>query len=253
MTVTRTMDGRFLTEVANHPDVRPWLGGEGPLDLTAVISNPENYALVTDGGGWVIHKLEPGVYELHSLFLPGGRGKPFFAAAREMFRFMFTRTEATEILTKCPDDNPGARMAASLVGFKERFRREDAWAPGVGVSYQAFTIDQWATRDPEALVAGRAFHDALQAAKTAAGVTLPPHPDDEAHDRAAGSAWLIVNAGQTLKGVGLYNRWGCFAGYARIEAVGHQTVDIGEAIVEIRDGTTHVLLVRPLSDGPALA
>ncbi len=188
------------------------------------------------------------------MFLKEGRGRPFYAAAREMFRFMFTKTECLELLTRCPDDNPGARMAAAQVGFKERFRREDAWAPGVGVSYQAFTIDQWFTRDPEALKAGKAFHDALQAAKDAAGVNVPQHPDDEAHDRAAGAAWLIVNAGQTMKGVGFYNRFATVAGYQPITAVGHQTVDIAEAVVEIRDGATHVLTLRaPLSDGSALA
>ena len=30
----RTMDAERLNEIANNADVRPWLGGEGRIDLT---------------------------------------------------------------------------------------------------------------------------------------------------------------------------------------------------------------------------
>ena len=54
----------------------------------------------------------------------------------------------------------------------------------------------------------------------------------------------MVNAGQTLKGAAWYSRWAILAGYVTIAAVGHGVVDIGEAIVQVMDGETEVLLLR---------
>lgn len=242
--IRRTFDATLLNEIANHPEVRPHIGGAGVIDLTTIVGDPQNVAVMGEHGGWIYHGLQPGVYELHTLFLPEGRGRSFFAGAREVLRYMFVRTDALEILTKCPDTNAGARMAAGMMGFKERFRREDAWAPGVGISYQALTIDGWAMRDPEALRAGQAFHNSLEAAKAASGSTIAPHPDDAAHDRAVGTAWLMAQAGNVGKGVAWYNRWAVFAGYAQIHALALNVVDIGDAIVELKDGQTDVLLCR---------
>jgi len=247
--IYRTMNAAFLNEVANHDDVRPFLGGGAePLDLGPLLSNPAVVALEVMGdGGWLLQPSLPGVYELHTLFMPHARGKSYFAAAREAMRWMFTNTDCLEIITKCPDDNPGARMAASVMGFRERFRREACWppeAPAVGVSYRVFSIDDWFTRDKVALLEGRKFHAALEAAKIEAGSALVVHPEDEAHDRAVGAAALMVKAGQLAKAVGFYSRWATFAGYATIEAVGHNLIDVRDAIVEVSGGEMRVLLVR---------
>jgi hypothetical protein len=158
-----------------------------------------------------------------------------------MLRWMFTRTDAVEILTKCPDDNPGARMAASWLGFRERFHRTDAWKPGVGISFQALTIDDWYVRDPEAQGVGHAFHEALEAAK---GAHIHQHPEDAAHDQAVGAALMMAYAGQIGKGVAFYNRWARFAGYAEIEQVGERIIDIRDALVEIGNDAVNVLIVR---------
>lgn len=240
----RTMDATFLNEVANHPVVRPWLGGEGPLDLTAAVENPANYALVTEHGGYLFHPLLPGVYEVHTMFLPSGHGSHQRRAAAEAFRYLFAITDCLEIVTKCPDDNAPARLASSALGFRERFRRADAWAPGVGVSYRVFSVDDWFVRSGACLLAGRDFHDTLESAKAAAGSPLDAHPQDEAHDRAVGAAALMIMGGQTTKGVAFYNRWAVFSGYQPIEVVAQDVVDVVDAVVEARDGRMHVLLVR---------
>lgn len=244
--IRRTMDPAFLNDVANHPEVRPWLGAPDVpvLDLAVLIGNPANIAIEGEHGGWVLTAMGGGVYEIHSLFRPEGRGKPFFAGAREMLRYVFTRTDATEILTKCPDDNGGARMAAAMVGFRERFSRADAWAPGVGISYQAFTIDDWFVRDAEALRLGQDFHNMLEREKVLTGSERDLHPDDPTHDRAAGAALLMIGAGDTGKGVSFYNRWAVFAGYQTIVALGAGLVDIRDAIVEVQGKEVRVLLCR---------
>ncbi len=237
MTVTRTMDAAFLNRVANHPDVRPYIGGEGPVDLAPILADAANYALVTEGGGWLLQPLMPGAYELHTLIVPKGRGRPFFAAAREALRWMFTRTDALEILTRCPDNNPGARMAATLMGFRERFHRDNAWAPGVGVSYQAFTLDDWMARDRSIEKSGHEFSSSL-------GINR----EDEAHDRAMGAAILMMMAAQTAKAVAVFNRIAAFAGYVPMAAYGPATIGTGDAVLEIVDGAISVLMVR--SDEP---
>lgn len=233
MTIRRTMDAAYLNSIANHPDVRPYIGGAGQADLGPILASAANYALVTEGGGWLLQPLMAGTYELHTLVAPEGRGKPFFAAAREGLRWMFTRTDALEILTRCPDDNPGARMAATIMGFRERFHRDNAWAPGVGVSYQAFTLDDWMARDRTIEKVGREFSEVL-------GL----NHEDQTYDRMMGAAILMVKAAQTAKAVAVFNRIAVFAGYVPMQAYGPATIGTGDAVLEIVDGAISVLMVR---------
>lgn len=241
--IHRSTDAAFFNAVANHESVRPFLGGEpGPLDLAPVVENPAVIALRAKHGGWIYSPLISGAYELHTLCLPEGRGRQQIAGAKEGFRWMFVETDCLEILTKCPDDNGPARWASSYCGFRERFHRPEAWGPGVGVSYRAFTVDDWMARDAECLVQGQAFHARLEAAK--AGSDSPAHPDDPAHDRAVGAALLMARAGHTHKGVGIYNRWAAFAGYAQIEALSPSVIDIRDALIELRPGGALGVMVR---------
>lgn len=242
--IHRTMDATALNEVANHPEVRPWLGGDGPVDLQSTLDNAANFGIMGEHGGWLLHPILPGVYEIHSMFAPEGRGKAFFAGAREMLRYMFVSTDALEIVTKCPDNNPAARMASAQVGFRERFRREEAWAPGVGVSYQVFSVDDWIARDTACLAEGRAFHAMLEEAKARVDPLLFQHHEDDAHDRAVGASFLMAKAGNMAKGVALYNRWASFAGYATIETISPTLLDVRDAIIEVRDGKMGVLKCR---------
>lgn len=249
-TFHRTMDAGFLNTVVNDPTVRPWLGGEGELDLTAVIANPANYAFVTAGGGWLLVKHEAGVYELHSQFVKEARGRHVFEVGREAIRRFFAETDALEIVTKVPVKNRPASVGACLMGFAERFRRSNAWqCPDGGmcdVSYQALTIDAWVATDAELPAQGDRFHSALEATKARCGSPLPTHPDDEAHDRAAGAAALMMMGGNPRKAVWFYNRWARLAGYATIELVSESppVLDVRDAIVGVRNGDLEVLLCR---------
>mgnify|MGYP007024660784 CR=1 FL=1 len=59
-----------------------------------------------------------------------------------------------------------------------------------------------------------------------------------------GRALFVKSWWQPAKAVGFYNRWATFAGYATIEAVGHNLIDVRDAIVEVSGGEMRVLLVR---------
>lgn len=242
--IRRTMDAVFLNDLANDPCVRPWLGGEGELDLAPMITDLRNVAIRTDHGAWVFHNLGAGTYEVHTMFRPAGRGKALLAAAKDALTYLFSTTDAVDIVTKCPDDNEPARLASAQIGFKERFRRDNAWSDGVGISYRGLSIVDWAFGSSDCLTAGRDFHDKIAAAKVAAGTEDTIHAADEAHDRMAGAASLLVLAGNTEKGVSFYNHWAIFAGYAAVEAISRTIIDIRDAVVEVRAGKMEVVLCR---------
>jgi hypothetical protein len=245
--ITRTYDASALNLIANHPDVRPYLGhpeSPEPLDLTPLVANPANITLEADGGGWLLQALLPGVYELHTLFLAEARGKSYFRQAKEALRYVFTATDALEILTKCPDDNPGAHMAASLVGFREREHREAVWNVGTaaecGVSFQALTIDDWLRRDPVIIQVTEDFWKSLCAAYPEPYLS-PPLPD-LAHARLMGAALMMIRAGQASKAVGIFNRTAIFLGLRGIVALRDDVFDIGGALVLVKPEGFGVLL-----------
>lgn len=244
----RTLDATFLNTVANHPEVRPHIGGFGALDLTQIIANPANIALQCDHGGWVLVRHEAGTFELHTLFLKSGRGKGYFGRAAEAMDYLFAASDAREIVTRVPALNRGAAFAADRCGFVERFTRKDAWTGAVGetcdVSYRALDIDRWAATSSAALREGEWFHAEIETAKVAFKSSLQDHPEDMAHDRAAGAAVMMIRAGNVRKGVWFYNRWARLAGYAPITLLGEfpVVIDVGVGvIVEVRHATMEVL------------
>jgi len=232
--------------VANHPEVRPHIGGAEPLEFGPLVSAPGIVPLATRRGGFVFVRLTPGRYELHTMFLPQGRGRHVLNAFRAASFHMFVRTDCTEIVTKAADSNRPAQLMAKLAGFRLLFRREGAWEDGSGLAHYALSMDEWLGREPRLKDEGEAFHDLLERTKIAAGSTLPVHPDDEVHDRAAGAAALIAKAGQAEKAVWFYNRWALFAGYQTIEIVSEQppVIDVRDAVVRAHPDHLEVLECR---------
>jgi hypothetical protein len=244
--LSRTRDAGFLNEVANDDAVRPWLGGEGALDLTGTVGNDANVALINRHGGFVFICHDATRYELHTLFRPEGRGAGVLPAAEEAFRWLFVNTDCAEIMTKVPAGNRAADLMARRAGFTPIFTREAAWADGSAVTYFAMTFDAWRARDGALAAAGHDFHTLIETAKAAAGSALPTHPDDEVHDRAAGAAVLMALAGNAEKAVWLYNRWARFAGYQTIDLVSALPVviDVRDALVTVQGEKLEVLQCR---------
>lgn len=246
----RSFDVQAFNNIANHAEVRPWLGGRGPLDFSAIVGDPSNVCLLGDGIGFMAHKLSDGLYEVHTLALPHARGANAFECGREGMRYMFAATDCVELVTKCPDGNRGAMALACAAGFREVFRREAAFDDGSleakGISYRKANLDDWRMGDPALELTGTWFHDKLEAAKVAAGSNLDIHPDDAAHNCAVGASVLMVMAGNPRKAVWAYNRWAIFAGYAPITLISEAPVivDVVDAIVAPRGDDMEVLLCR---------
>jgi hypothetical protein len=249
--VRRTLDPTFLNTVANHPEVRPWIGGVGPIDLTSTLADSANFALQTDDGGWVFVRHEPAIYELHTLFLRRGRGRACVTAWREASRYMFCATDCREIVTKVPVNNLGAAFAAQKCGFAERFSRDGAFVDPQGalheVSYQALTLDAWVARAGELDNGGHWFHAGMEKALKEASSALPAHPDDPSHERAVGAAIAMIRARNHRKAVWFYNRWARLAGYPLIALVTETplVIDVGSGVVVEASGEEmEVILCR---------
>lgn len=244
MILKRTMDAAFLNSVANHPDVRPWLGGAGQIDLGRVIANPANVALAGRHGGFLGMKVQDGIYECHSLFLPEGRGAFAREAAAAGLRYLFAVTDCMEVVTKCPANNAATLGLARTMGFVAMFERQKAWLTGdeskVDVAYMALSYWKWLARDEQVLARGKWFHTRLEQLTGEMGVTIPVHAEDAAHERAVGACVLMLEAGNPAKAVEAYNRWARVAGqYSEI-----RLISLNPVIIE----TDGVLLALKGSD-----
>lgn len=242
LSVCREFSAERLNIVVNHPEVRPWVAmpGQGALDLSPVVADLNNVLLMAEGGGFIFQNFGDGIYEVHSQFQPEHRGEEVITAARDAERYMFTRTDCVEIRSKVPAGNLGAAAFARKMRYELQFERANAWpteAGPVSVKYYARTLNQWVNQADELKSMGHWFHERLEAAKIAAGSTMPIHDDDDAHDRYVGCTVEMMQAGQIGKALGFYGRWAPFAGYGPIALIATNPVviDIGDAILALRD------------------
>lgn len=238
----RSLDPAPFNLLANDQCVRPWIGGTDPLDLSPVISNPENYCFLTEcgQGAYIVRQLHLGLFECHSLATPPARGKPMLRLMRDGFRYLFTATPAIELVTTCPDGNPAAARWADLAGFREVYRREGSFNMGgtmVGASYRSLAYADWVLKDPRNRIEGEAFHEMLEAHRP------HTHPPDPVHDAYVGATVEGCRQGNIAKAAMWYNRFAGHAGYMQSEvlSVTPPVCNIGDAIVHLVDGQPQVL------------
>lgn len=251
--VKRSLDAAAFNRIASDPEVRPWLGFTDPaadVDLSAMVGNPDNFCFLTEAedGGYILVKLQPGLYCAHTLSLKSARGRPMLNLMRDGFAMMFMATDAVEICTMVPDGAEQADKWSDLAGFRETFRR-DAFFPimgqRVGGSFRSLHYQDWVMRDPRHEGLGKLFHDKLDAARKAGEAET--HADDKAHDQWVGATLGGCISGNLSKSIGMYNRWAAQSGYeqARIMTVNPPVVDIGDAIVGLALGRLDVLKIKP--------
>jgi hypothetical protein len=229
--------------------VYPWVRGaaDGPLDLSAALASDDVVALYGEHGGQVYGRLMPGLWEAHSAFVPRGRGAHAIETTRETLKWMFTRTDATEIVTRVPQGNAPARALAKIVGGTFQLTRNNGWPMGgklVAADVFSLKLEDWMRDAPGLIEKGRWFHEKLEAELAKHGASDLAHPDDETHDRFVGAACGMFFGDQPLKAAIYYNRFAVMAGYHPIQLVSLDpvTVDIGTAMLVMRedDFTVHM-------------
>jgi len=238
-----------INKVVNDPSVFDWVRGnhKGPLDLTPVVANPSNILLMGQHGGILFVQLQHGLYEAHTQVLPEGRGKWAFEMVQAAIHWMFTRSDAFEIMTRCPRGNLGARALAKAIGGKFEFTNPRGWVKdGETISADIFSINiqEWMRRAPGLEERGEWFHHLLEDQYRRLGYKEPLHPEDRIHDRYVGAACEMILNKQASKAAILYNRWAKMADYATIEIMcveNPTAVNIRDAILMVReDGTFYV-------------
>lgn len=247
----RSFDAGDINPILNNPEVLPaiTLPGIDHLDVTEQVSDPRNVLLMAEGGGILFCQHEPGIYELHTNFLPGYRGRYVLRTSIAAYRWMFTCTDAMVLLTRVPAFNKGADLFARIAGFTCEFERTACWPTLEGacdMRFFALRYDDWVRKTPDLADSGRAFHDRFEQERARLGHTEPRnHPDDEAHELHAGACAEMLYGGQPEKAVALYNRWARFSGYGTIALIGRNplVIDIGDGLLFVRDGTFTVLKV----------
>ena len=238
LTLERQHDAARLNIIANHPSVLPFvtLPGQDSLDLTPLVANPRNIALASDEGGFIGIWHEPGVFEIHTMFLPEVRGASAAQAVRDVIHIAFQQTEAMELLTKVPTRNLRAEAMTRRAGFHLDFERPDAWVwrgERIPLRYYALRYPDYVNHYAADLeVHGHWFHEVLEAKGAPLGIATN-HPDDPVHDRHVGAAVQMIRAGQIAKAVMLYNRWARFAGYEtmRVASTDPLVLNLGQGIL----------------------
>lgn len=227
-------DAAAFNRIANDPSVLPWVSTGGPVDVTDVLADPDNIGFLGKDCAFIAHNLEPAVYEVHSMGLPHVRGEVIYSSACEAIRCMFMATPAIELLTRVPEGNVAATALALKVGFVPDFDREHAWGDK-SVRYYALRYPDWIKRQNWLCASGEWFHDLLGDGQT--------HEHDPAHDLRVGACVEMVKAGQSVKGVLLYNRWARFAGYAPVDIISHDplVIDIVSHIVKFENGEVEAI------------
>ena len=109
-----------INSLVNHPEIRPFVGGDGKLqlDMTDSIDNDRNVFLMGEHGGFIGVWSGPGVYEVHTLIRPEGRGRWAINAGREAIRTMQREHGATHLWTRVSPELHNVRNFTLLAGFK---------------------------------------------------------------------------------------------------------------------------------------
>lgn len=235
MTVTRSYSAGRINEIVNHPEVLPWVRGatRSPLDLTEVVADERNVLLLGEHGGVLFAYQQPAIYEAHTQVLPEGRGWQTVEMVNAALTWMFCRTDAHEILTRCPEGNLGAKALVRAIKGEFQFTAARGWANGaafIPADVYAMTVQSWAKHATGLVERGRWFHERLEAEYTRLGIAEQQHEDDDCHDRYVGAAAEMILGGQPQKAIAFYNRWAALSGYAPLALL-----NLNPLVINIRD------------------
>jgi hypothetical protein len=238
MNIERTVSPERINAIANHPDIRAWVNPtpDRDLDLTPAVADSANIALAGAHGVMLFAHLQRGIYEAHTMVLSEGRGAWTLEFAQGCLKWMFCRTPAMELMTRCPKGNIAARALARAIHGVYQFTNPTGWTSDgqpIPADIHALTVQDWIRTAPGLNDRGTWFHERLAAEFALRGRKEPQHPDDNIHDRYVGAAVEMLLGGQLDKAVIFYNRFAAMAGYVPMSIMCRDpvTLDIGNAVV----------------------
>ncbi len=233
-TVSPCRDADHINAIMNADGVREFMKlSDDEGDVTGAMGRVS--FLANEHGFFAIDPKAANCYEFHSAILPASRGRDGYKLARSACEFMFLNTDAVELHTFTPNDNPTATPPKSF-GFREWFKNKE------GTFYRAHIMD-WAKNAPNLESWGEWFHQSLEAAKEAHGATIDAHDDDRVNNRYAGLACALIAAGNEHKGIWAYNHWATTAGYHPVELISVDPIEIntGDAVIRFHDNNAEFI------------
>lgn len=233
----RTFDVMMMNSLANDPEIRPWLLGEGRIELEPQIKDVNNFAFLHPEGysiGFLYERVDVITAEVHTISRPGMDFPMVLEFTREVLDWVMINTTIERVYTKVSRANPGARVLANRMGF-HNWHQLDRLYQGHVLETLELSLDRWAVMCSRAASRGKAFHAELGDGKT--------HEDDEVHDHVVGAAILMAEAGNPIKGLDLYNRWAKIAGYEPVGIVSAAplVIDIHTHLVGLNKGRMEIL------------
>lgn len=118
MLLTRDTTGEVTQRIFDDPNV-----GQGPIDITPLLRDSHCIALVGDPplGVHIGLQVVSGVYEVHSVILPEGRGEWAVEFTESAIRHIFVTTDCIELITRIPHGALPPNSLARRFGFAERW------------------------------------------------------------------------------------------------------------------------------------
>lgn len=222
--IWRATSADHVNKILNDPEVRPWVAepGDTPIDVSAQVANSNNHLLCGRYGACMFFHIMPGIYEVHSQCLPAGRGQWMLAFSDEALKWMFTRTDCAEVVTRVPVGHAGARALTLANGFTKEFTRPQECSfrgKMCDLDVYRLSIHDWVEKSAWAERVGRTFHSQLHAEARRLGVKDMPHGDDPQHNRIVGVTAELARHEQVVKAVLFYCRWAFIARHAPIALV----------------------------------
>lgn len=249
--ITRATSAEFINSVVNHPDVRPFIHAPpGDIDLSAAAADPNNLVLVGEHGGMLFIQKVAGLFEIHTQFLKSGRGDWGLKFAHEAVRWLFTRTNATEVFTRVTLGNVAAAALARACGAKPEQQARIEYPDGAfATEFFGGRIQDWLRIAPGLIELGQDFHRRLHEKCAAAGIEVDHHAQNDWHDRNVGAAAAMITGGQPIKGVMFYNRWAAMALARPMTIISAEplVLDIGDCYLIVQGDDFQVSPCQPVS------
>lgn len=235
-------DAKRINQILNHPGVYSWISDDDNIDMTETLKKLGVVGLLGDYGCVIFHPIQLGIYEFHIAVLPDHQGEYVSRFFREVCDWIFTRTNAVEIITRCPENNRPAKMACSREGMDHIFHTRPLFLSGGKLfPYKVYgmTVQKWATLSESLVDQGKLFHQLLEDEYTKIGGDIlekhyANHFEDNTHDRYVGGAFMMVKAGFPQKAVSFYNRWAIPSDYQAISVVSLEPLVIDLVMSKIR-------------------
>lgn len=249
--IERMTNADHINKIINDPSIHSWVCGPiaGHLDIAPVIADPRNVALFGEFGGVLFAAHQDGRYEAHTQVLPSGRGAWAMDMANAALLWMFSKTDATEVITRAPKGNLGARAMARGLHFEYVLTNKKGWVKDgseIPADWFSLSIERWMKTAPGLSERGVWFHERLEAEYALIGKTEDVHEDDATHDQIVGGAVAMIIGGQMRKAEHYYNRWAVMAGYESIKVMSEvpALVDIREAVIAVKGDNFKVIKCR---------